>query len=164
MDLSRSSIDEDAIASGEWPANWSLASFEDVGEFYTQQFLSEKAKPETSLKDAMSTATFMAKPEQSLAELDAAFQVVTGVPVVNKRGECVGVVSKKDLAKGGSKVSEVMSAPAKCIRDTKLVADAAVMMLKYKVHRLPVIDASNKVVGIVTRTDIFEAMEANSQD
>ena len=38
------------------------------------------------------------------------------------------------------------------------------MMLKYKVHRLPVIDSSNKVVGIVTRTDIFEAMEANSQD
>ena len=164
VDLSESSIDEDAIASGEWPANWSLASFEDVGEFYTQQFLSEKAKPETSLKDAMSTATFMAKPEQPLAELDAAFQVVTGVPVVNKRGECVGVVSKKDLAKGGSKVSEVMTAPAKCIRDTKLVADAAVMMLKYKVHRLPVIDSSNKVVGIVTRTDIFEAMEANSQD
>jgi len=39
------------------------------------------------------------------------------------------------------------------------VEQAAVVMLKYKVHRLPVVDDSAKLIGIVTRTDIFSAME-----
>ncbi len=34
-------IDEDTIASGEWPANWSLASYEDVGEYYAGRVLKE---------------------------------------------------------------------------------------------------------------------------
>ena len=32
------------------------------------------------------------------------------------------------------------------------------MMLKYKVHRLPVVDNEKTVLGIVTRTDVFESL------
>ena len=38
----REQIDEDVIPSGEWPANWSLASYEDVGEYYAGQILKEE--------------------------------------------------------------------------------------------------------------------------
>lgn len=44
-------------------------------------------------------------------------------------------------------------------KGTATVEQAAIVMLKYKVHRLPVVDNGAKVVGIVTRTDVFSAME-----
>ena len=31
-------------------------------------------------------------------------------------------------------------------------------MLKHKVHRIPVVDNDKKVLGIVTRTDVFESL------
>lgn len=40
-----------------------------------------------------------------------------------------------------------------------LYADAAALMLKHKVHRVPVVDADAQVIGMVTRTDIFTALE-----
>lgn len=33
-------------------------------------------------------------------------------------------------------------------------------MLKHKVHRIPVVDSQAQVIGMVTRTDIFTALEA----
>lgn len=41
-----------------------------------------------------------------------------------------------------------------------LPADAAALMLKHKVHRIPVVDSQAQVIGMVTRTDIFTALEA----
>jgi len=38
------------------------------------------------------------------------------------------------------------------------LSDAAAIMLKYKIHRLPVKDDAGKIVGMVTRTDIFTAL------
>lgn len=38
-------------------------------------------------------------------------------------------------------------------------ADAAALMLKHKVHRIPIVDIDARVVGMVTRTDIFTALE-----
>lgn len=33
-------------------------------------------------------------------------------------------------------------------------------MLKHEVHRIPIVDADARVVGMVTRTDIFKALGA----
>jgi CBS domain-containing protein len=45
---------------------------------------------------------------------------------------------------------------------TARVADAAGLMLKKKIHRIPIVDPESKVVvGIVTRTDIFTVMLKN---
>lgn len=40
--------------------------------------------------------------------------------------------------------------------------DAACLMLKHKIHRIPVVDKNAQVIGMVTRTDIFTALEAES--
>lgn len=45
----------------------------------------------------------------------------------------VGVLSKKDLSKGGSSVKEVMTSPPIAARPDNKVADAACLMLKHKV-------------------------------
>ena len=51
-----------------------------------------------------------------------------------------------------------MSSPAITIEKKKTVSEAAGLMLKHNIHRLPIIEKSGKCIGIVTRTDIFEAL------
>ena len=46
-----------------------------------------------------------------------------------------------------------MSAPARTIKQTNSVGEAAAIMLKYKVNRLPVVNKNGEVIGIVSRTD-----------
>lgn len=113
----------------------------------------------------MSKTIFTASPEQALEEIDHYFADITGVPVVDSDHRCVGVLSKKDRTKASSlkaKVKEVMSSPAITLPADKIVSDAAVLMLKNKIHRIPIVNDSNQVVGIVTRTDIFSALEGGS--
>ena len=100
----------------------------------------------------------------------------------------VGIISKQDLGKPGKVVEDVMTkvrgakvvgralargeasrrlatqgspTPQRVVVTTRkaTVEQAAIMMLKYKVHRLPVVDEGAKVVGMITRTDVFSAME-----
>lgn len=55
-----------------------------------------------------------------------------------------------------------MSYPPVAAAPTSTINDAACLMLKYKVHRIPVVDAGKRCVGLVTRTDIFTAMAVES--
>lgn len=60
---------------------------------------------------------------------------VSGVPVVKSNTDytLVGVLSKKDLSKGGNTVKELMTSPPIAARPDNKVADAACLMLKHKV-------------------------------
>jgi len=48
-----------------------------------------------------------------------------------------------------------MSTPLITVRSDKTVRDAAHMMIRNRVRRLPVVDEENKVIGIVTVRDIL---------
>jgi len=52
-------------------------------------------------------------------------------------------------------VNEIMSTPLITVSADKTVGDAAHKMVKHKVRRLPVVDAANKVIGIVTVRDLL---------
>lgn len=56
-----------------------------------------------------------------------------------------------------------MSTPPVAAKPNARVADAACLMLKHKVHRIPIVDQHARVIGFVTRTDIFEALEAETE-
>jgi len=58
----------------------------------------------------------------------------------------------------GARVGDIMSAPAVTIRPEADVAEAAALMIDRKVDRLPVVDAAEKLVGIVSRTDIVRTL------
>lgn len=65
----------------------------------------------------------------------------------------------KDLLKvAGAKVKDVMTQPVVTIRDNLLVEDAAQVMVNSQVNLLPVVDASGKLVGILSRGDILKSM------
>ena len=58
---------------------------------------------------------------------------------------------------GHTKVSEVMSEDVFTVRSDTRLARAARDMLRNGVHQLPVVDIKDRVVGIVSTTDILSA-------
>eukprot|EP00271_Cylindrocystis_brebissonii_P003816 TRINITY_DN1505_c0_g1_i1.p1 TRINITY_DN1505_c0_g1~~TRINITY_DN1505_c0_g1_i1.p1 ORF type:complete len:235 (+),score=44.87 TRINITY_DN1505_c0_g1_i1:98-802(+) len=153
----------EAYPSGEWPANFSMSNYEDLHHHFAPIIFKEEAQPSKILADIMSTNVWTASPESLLSEVQHHFEDISGVPVVDSSLKCVGVLSKKDIAakttSASTKVSEIMSFPPVTLTVDKTVQDAAIVMLKEKVHRIPVVNDKDQVVGIVTRTDIFSAME-----
>ncbi|KAJ8467826.1 hypothetical protein OPV22_030378 [Ensete ventricosum] len=153
----------EGIISGEWPENMSLINYDDLRAYLETQIISHKTKPSAKLGTVMSTEIRTARPEQTLEEINHEFEVVSGLPVVDDELRCIGVVSKKDKARASnglkSKVGEVMSSPAITLSPEKTVLDAAALMLKKKIHRIPILNEEQKVVGMVTRTDIFQVLE-----
>jgi CBS domain-containing protein len=88
-----------------------------------------------------------------------------GCLVVVDDETCVGVVTERDLIERSicqrrdpekTKVREIMSQNIKVVYALDTAEKALETMKKYKIKKLPVI-SSEKVVGIVTITDIAEA-------
>jgi CBS domain-containing protein len=105
----------------------------------------------------------------------------TGLPVVDEENRPVGVIAQGDLIyKGGmpmrlgllaeserekigavleamamKRAKEVMTQPAITIGQDNLVTEAVDLMIKNGVKRLPVVDGTGKLVGILSRVDVF---------
>jgi CBS domain-containing protein len=87
-----------------------------------------------------------------------------GSVIIVKKEKPIGIVTEedinckvvaKDLKPSSVRVDEIMSTPLITVSADKTVGDAAHMMVKHKVRRLPVIDTSHKVIGIVTVRDLL---------
>ncbi len=66
---------------------------------------------------------------------------------------------KKNLKKFlGTKVEDVMTAEIRTVKEETPVSEAANMMIKYNINRVPVLDSKDEMVGIVTRADIVKSM------
>jgi len=88
-----------------------------------------------------------------------------GFPVVNGRGDLVGVVTRRDLLdldiEFTALVGDLVKRPAVVIYDDSSARDAADHMVHERVGRLPVVSRANprRVIGIVSRSDLLEAHE-----
>jgi CBS domain-containing protein len=105
---------------------------------------------------------------------------VTAVPVVDEMDRPMGVVSEADLLRKcadqtdpsgrtpiphleawerakaeGARAEELMSAPAVCARPEWNVVEAARLMEVHNVKRLPVVDETDRLQGIVSRSDLL---------
>ncbi|MFG3527222.1 CBS domain-containing protein [Streptomyces sp. NPDC047917] len=105
---------------------------------------------------------------------------VTAMPVVDELDRPMGVVSEADLLRKsadltdptgrtpiphleawerakaeGARAEELMSAPAVCARPDWTVVEAARLMEVQDVKRLPVVDETDKLLGIVSRRDLL---------
>lgn len=84
----------------------------------------------------------------------------------------LGLLSKSDPEKvhpilqalALRKAEEVMTRPAVSIPVDKSALDAVNLMLNKKLKRLPVVDDNGKLVGIVSRVDLFRAIMKKSPD
>ncbi|BBJ45204.1 hypothetical protein SSPO_079220 [Streptomyces antimycoticus] len=105
---------------------------------------------------------------------------VTAVPVVDGSGRPIGVVSEADLLRKssgqtdpsgrlplprleawerakaeGARAEELMSAPAVCAPPEWTVVEAARVMSARSIKRLPVVDETDQLLGIISRGDLL---------
>jgi len=87
-----------------------------------------------------------------------------GSVIILKNTKPIGIVTEEDLAckvvakdlkPSSVQVNDIMSTPLITVSADKTVVDAARMMVKHKVRRLPVVDKHKTVIGIVTVRDLL---------
>lgn len=84
---------------------------------------------------------------------------IGGIPVVNKYNELVGIVTNRDLRferNPNKPVSEVMTSEVITTNEFADFEKAADILQEYKIEKLPVVDKSNKLVGLITYKDIIK--------
>ena len=90
---------------------------------------------------------------------------ITGLPVVDKKGKLIGVMSEYDIllhiSKAKSMKHEVFQEPitfsptADSITEDTPITEIMKQFIELKFRRLPVVDSSGKLVGIITRRDLM---------
>ncbi|MFD5144000.1 CBS domain-containing protein [Streptomyces sp. NPDC058401] len=94
-------------------------------------------------------------PSADVAALLVAHEI-SGVPVLDADERVVGVISRTDLLTQGHLTAEdLMTAPAVTIHAEQTVTEAARLITRRGVTRLPVVDEEERLVGIVTRRDLL---------
>lgn len=81
---------------------------------------------------------------------------ISGLPVVNRAGALIGVVTEHDLlAKSGTLVSEIMSRGVISVTPETDAEAVALLLSDRRVRRVPVLD-HGRLVGIVSRSDLVQ--------
>jgi CBS domain-containing protein len=83
---------------------------------------------------------------------------ISGVPVIDRDGKPVGVVSKTDLLRHGTsdgQVSDIMTPVSFTLNEDQSISKASALMAYEGIHRLPVVDAAGRVVGLLSALDIL---------
>ncbi|KQX67361.1 MULTISPECIES: CBS domain-containing protein [unclassified Streptomyces] len=113
---------------------------------------------------------------------------LSALPVLEGEGRVIGVLSEadllpkeefregvpdrftqrerlSDLAKAGALTAEdAMSSPAVTVHGTTTLAEAARIMARRNVKRLPVIDGEGKLEGVVSRSDLLKVFLRDDED
>ena len=115
------------------------------------------------VREAMSDDVRIASPNQTIREAAILMaKIDAGILPVGDNDRLVGMISDRDIAvraialgKGpDTPVREVMSADVKYCFEEDDVDDVAQNMADIKVRRLPVLDKSKRLVGIVSLGDL----------
>ena len=166
-----------------------LITVEDVHIYQYSSTLHE-GLPNVKVEDIMTSQVSTVHPDASLAEvveklLDKPY---TALPVVDNAGRLIGNVSDTDLLErgdmevsinlkratdpdlarsliqrlreNGRRVADVMTANPVTIGPQASLSEAARVMGKRNLKRLPVIDAGRRLVGILSRFDILKTLAA----
>jgi len=93
---------------------------------------------------------------------------LSGLPVVDGKGDPVGFLSSKDCLKiafsaayhqeGGGRVSAFMSERVRTIPSDMDIVEAADMFLKTGYRRFPVV-ADGRLVGVISRYEVLRALD-----
>ena len=114
------------------------------------------------VKDLMTTSITCVRPETSILQVAKQMKQenIGAIPVCNDRGEALGIITDRDIVIR-SVSDENGSKTAKDIMTTNLIFanpnmdthEAAFLLAKYQVRRLPVVE-NNKIVGMLAMADI----------
>ncbi len=98
------------------------------------------------------------------------------LPVVDDKGVIVGLVSDRDIKEASPskattldmhelyyllseiKLKDIMTKKVVTVRTNETIERAAELMLEHNIGGMPVVDDDNKVVGVITDSDIFKVL------
>jgi acetoin utilization protein AcuB len=91
-------------------------------------------------------------------------QAVRRLPVTNEFGQVIGIVTERDLLLATShyvaapiEVDSIMRRSVVTTTPDTPLAEAAMLMVQHKIGGLPVVDEEQRLIGIITESDIFRA-------
>ena len=123
----------------------------------TQAFQVTKVKKSTS---GIIIDPIFIGPDAAVSEADTlmAEYHISGVPVVDADQTLIGIITNRDMRFINDmtlKVSEVMtSAPLVTGKEGTTLEEAAKVMQKHKIEKLPIVDDNDKLMGLITIKDI----------
>ena len=127
------------------------------------------------VKDWMTSDVVTISPDTTLPEAHRTMteHQIRRLPVVEKKGHLVGIVTRGDV-RGAQpseatslsiwelnrllatlKVKEIMTPNPVTVAQTATIAEAAEMMLENRISGLPVVNEKGELVGMITESDIF---------
>ena len=135
-----------------------------------------------AVKDVMTTRVVSVKRGTSFKEMAIALREnrVSAFPVIDDDGKVIGVVSEADmlarkvlstgmLHRGEQDKAEdltagdLMTHPAITVSPEDSVEVAARLMYTLQVKRLPVVDPSGRLAGIISRTDVLATFDRSDE-
>ena len=129
----------------------------------------EKSLSETKVQDIMSKNLISADPSTTLFQIAKMMEQGVGAILVKKDSVPAGIVTDRDFAikvaanKHALKtpVEKIATYPLKTIKPDETVIAAAKLMSSLKIRKLVVKD--EKIVGIITSTDVVNLLAANKK-
>ena len=93
-----------------------------------------------------------------LRKLRPEAEAIYYVYVLDGRGRYVATVSLRDIvvSEPGARLGEIMESPVAPLKDRDAVYSIADLLLKYKLHAVPVVNDEGRMVGTVVIEDILE--------
>jgi CBS domain-containing protein len=145
-----------------------------------QEFL----KPDQTLKEAVNLLRSARRDEER--------QGVKGLPVLDANQKLIGILSMQDILKavypsymsmanlgnftwdgmveslarkaGAESVAAHMSRELWTVQERDSMMECVDLMIKHNVKRLPVLDQSGKVIGMIYERDVFDAITSSMLD
>ena len=122
--------------------------------------------PKEKVKNIIGRRLIILKPDMTLKEASMILykEGIRGAPVLGEGEKVLGIITTADIIKAffegkyDAKVSDYMKTDVITIRDEEDVLEAIRKMVIYNVGRLLVVDSMQRVIGIVTRTDILKSI------
>ena len=139
-----------------------------IGVIHKNMSIEEQAKQVKAVKRAengMILDPISITPDKTVADALAlmAEYKIGGIPVVNGENILVGIVTNRDLRFEKAmekKIHEVMTKDNLVTTSISTdLEDAAEILQKHKIEKLPVVDSNYKLVGLITYKDITKAKD-----
>ncbi len=117
------------------------------------------------VKEVMTRDVCTARKDESL--LNASRKMIefgVGSIIIVENGKPIGIVTEKDILKkvvarnkvpAKVRLEEIMSTPLITIKPTTSLREATDIMKKRGIRRLPVVDDSGNLIGIITDSDVL---------
>ena len=120
--------------------------------------------PQTQVGEIMTRNVLTTKPETAVVEIVRlmARNKITGLPVVDVDNHLIGVVSESDIiGKAGDTVADIMTNGSWTVTEQTTLGDAAEIMLRRRIRRLPVVRGENELTGLLSRSDLIAFFAAH---